>query len=217
MESIWEEWATHYEALGIDPSRICKDGIVDPVNFYEQSVKILFIGKEVNDWKGGDMRSLARNGPRHIYLHNLARWAVGLLNDFPEFKLIDNKKSLNSALKMVSLINLKKTSGGSSANMTAISAYANNDKALLLRQIDLISPNVIIPLGTHDISIWLLNLEANPDHPNRAPYYSANAKAWVIPWKHPSIRGDSEKVYNDFSAFINKSPDLRQFHSPART
>ena len=152
-------------------------GIVHPEMYEKEKLKILFIGKEVNNWKGGDMRSLARSGPKHSYLHNLGRWAAGLLENFPEFEKINNRKTLNSALNRISLINLKKTSGGAQANMATISAYAKKDKELLLKQIKSIQPNIIVPLATHDIVMWLLGLEPNPDMPNSCPYYCPNNHA----------------------------------------
>jgi hypothetical protein len=208
MESIWDEWCEHYKKSGVDESRICKDGIVRPEIFEKEKLKILFIGKEVNDWEGGDMRLLAQRGPRHSYLYNLGRWAIGLLENFPDFKQIDNKKSLNSALNRISLINLKKTSGGSTSNMTSISAYANNDKSLLLKQIKFIRPNIIVPLATHDVLIWLLGLEPNPEKPNKAPYFCPKNKAWVLPWKHPSMRGHARQAYEAFQMFMENNKDF---------
>ena len=44
------------------------------------------------------------------------------------------------ALKFIfekNFVNLKKTSGGSSSNPSVISAYAKNDKVLLLKQIEI--------------------------------------------------------------------------------
>ena len=204
MESIWNDWEEHYGKIGICSSRICKDGIVQPDKYKNEGLKILFVGKEVNDWPGGDMRSLAKEGPKYSYLHNLARWAAGLLDQFPDFLKINNRESLNAALRRVALINLKKTSGGSAANMTRIAAYAKNDKELLRKQIELIKPNVIVPLATHDILIWLLDLEVDPDSPNSFPYYSNKNKAWIVPWKHPSMRGEVEATYNQMRDFINK-------------
>ncbi|GHB76553.1 hypothetical protein GCM10008107_27590 [Psychrosphaera saromensis] len=204
MESIWNDWEKHYKNIGICSTRICKDGIVRPEIYKDECLKILFIGKEVNDWPGGDMRDLAQRGPKYSYLHNLARWAAGLLDQFPDFSIINNKKYLKDTLSRIALINLKKTSGGSSANMAHVSAYAKNDKELLRKQIALIKPNIIVPLATHDILIWLLDLEVNSDLPNNAPYYSNKNKAWIAPWKHPSMRGDVEVAYNKMRDFINK-------------
>jgi len=211
METIWDEWFNHYETLGIEPSRICKDGIVNPDIFEKEKLKILFIGKEANDWEGGDMRLLAKDGPKYIYLYNLARWGAGLLDQFPKFKKINNKKYLNQSLNRISLINLKKTSGGSSANMTSISAYAKNDKSLLQKQIKSIKPNIIITLATHDILLWLLDLEADSDKPNKTPYYSKNNNSWIIPWKHPSMRGKTAETYRKLNEFVSKCDEYMSF------
>lgn len=210
-EWIWDEWKKHSRTCGIDESRICRDGIVSPYVFNQEKYKVLFIGKEVNNWEGGDMTVLAYNGPKHIYLYNLARWATGLLENFPYFKTINKWKHLNSSLRRISLINLKKTSGGSSSNPSVISAYAKNDKDLLLKQIELIKPNIIFALSTHDILIWLLDLAVSSDSPNNSPYYCKNNDIWIIPWKHASLRGNIEKHYNELKIFVHKSTDFVSF------
>ncbi len=211
MEKIWEKWKEHYQNNMIDINEICKDGIAneDIKAFHNQPVRILFIGKECNDWKGGDMRELARTGPKHLYLYNLSRWATGLLKGFPEFSQIgDNRNILNESLNKIALINLKKTSGSSSSDMTEISAYAKHDEALLLEQIELINPNVIVTLSTHDIVMWLLKLKVSPDKPNQKPYFSDNNNSWIIPWCHPSFRGISATKYNELRDFVAQDIDL---------
>jgi len=210
MDQLWDKWETHYKNNKIDVESICKDGIANENigSFHEQPLRILFIGKECNDWKGGDMRWLARNGPKHIYLHNLSRWASGLLNNFPEFKKINNWNYLNKSLNQIALINLKKTSGGASSDAVQISAYAKNDNELLKEQIKLINPNIIICLATHEILIWLLNLEANPDTPDEKPYFSKTNNAWIIPWMHPSFRGSAEARYNQLRKFVSTEDEF---------
>lgn len=212
-ESIWEDWECHYKKRSIDVDAICKDGIVDQEVFCKERTRILFIGKETNDWKGGDMRDLARRGPRHSYLWNLSRWSYGLLHNFPEFADINKKDLLNSTLKRIALINLKKTTGGASSNMTIISSYAKNDKILLKRQIKEINPNVIVTLGTHEVVLWLLDLEVSVDSPNKEPYYSKRNNALIIPWKHPSMRGDVKTAYENLRGFVEKNLPLNEKNS----
>lgn len=197
----WEDWEIHYKSLGIDPLRICKDGVFDDSNWADSNTRILFIMKEVNDWKGGDLKSLFSDGPKHQMWHTIARWSAGILNAFPPFDSIDNDKSLRESIKQIASINLKKTSGGSSSNMSQINAYAHQDKELLRKQISEINPTHIIAAGTFDILIWLLDLNIEVDSPKEKPVFKKELNSWVIPWRHPS-RVNNRETYSQLKNLL---------------
>ena len=54
----WGKWIRHYQALRINPDRICRDGIFDEPEWKKAGKKILFVMKEVNDWEGGNLKNL---------------------------------------------------------------------------------------------------------------------------------------------------------------
>jgi len=180
-----EKWERHYKDLGIDSSRICCDGIFDDGEWENVNKKILFIMKEVNNWEGGDLKTLFENGPKYPMWHTISRWAGGILNNFPEFEEIDKWSARKENIKKIASINLKKTSGGPSSDMSIINAYAHMDKELLLEQIDEIQPSIVVACGTFESVIWLLDLKVNPDKPYECPVFEETRNIWVIPWVHP--------------------------------
>lgn len=199
---IWSKWESHYKNLEIEPGRICRDGIVNEEEWGNSDIKVLFIMKEVNDWEGGDLKNLLKNGPKYQMWHTVARWAAGIQRGFPDFLEIDNWDSMKESTKKIASINLKKTSGGSSANMSIINAYAKMDKELLREQIFLIKPNIIIAGGTFENLIWLLDLDVDPDSPYKKPCLDKLTSAWVVPWVHPS-RVNNKDTYDELKSIFN--------------
>ena len=204
MTDIWDQWTKHYDQLHIDPARICKDGIIDEHLFGQAKRRILFIMKEVNGFPGGDLREMLKNGPKYQMWHATARWAAGLLNDFPPYGQINTIKVRHESLKSVATINLKKTSGKAQADMAVVNSYAHQDKELLRHQISDIRANVIVACGTFDILTWLLGLEVDCDDPRRKAV--KHDEMFVIPWRHPgrvTNRETYEKLGELWSEVIN--------------
>ncbi|MFH1613935.1 MAG: hypothetical protein ABIG61_02470 [Planctomycetota bacterium] len=199
-----EKWERHYKNLGIDPSRICSDGIFDDGEWKNANKKILFIMKEVNSSKGGwDLKTLFENGPKYQMWHTISRWAGGILNNFPKFEDIDKWSAKKANIKKIASINLKKTSGGPSSDMSIINAYAHMDKELLLEQIDEIKPEIIVACGTFDSVIWLLDLKkVKPDKPYECPVFEETRNIWVIPWIHPG-RVNNKDTYNELKKLFS--------------
>lgn len=203
----WGKWITHYQALGINTDRICRDGIFDELEWGKVKKKILFVMKEVNDpkneWKNGNLKDLLRDGPKYQMWHTVARWAAGMLYDFPEYEEIDTWDKMKKVIRKIASINLKKTSGGSFSNMSVINAYAYIDKELLLEQINEIQPHIIVACGTFDSLIWLLGLEINPDNPYEKPIFNKKRNIRVIQWRHPA-RVNNKKTYNELKGIFAK-------------
>jgi len=182
---IWKEWEQHYKNLKIDSSRICKDGIINSSEWRNCDAKVLFVLKEVNGGSGDDLLKLLASGPKYQMWHTISRWSAGIQGDFPDYDSINIYEKMKKALARVATINLKKTSGGSSSNMTVINSYAKADRVLLLKQISEIRPKVIVAGGTFDSLIWLLDLKVDVDSPIEKPVYDPLRNVWVIPWRHP--------------------------------
>jgi len=210
-----DKWEKHYHKLGIDTSAICRDGVFDKEEWKNVNKKILFIMKEVNKWKGGDLKTLFKDGPKYQMWHTISRWAGGILNNFPKYEEIDEWSARKANIKKIASINLKKTSGEAFSNMSIINAYAHTDKELLLEQIDEIQPEIIVACGTFDSVIWLLDLKVNPDriyldkiNPDklsRYPVFEKSRNIWVIPWVHP-CRVDNRKTYDKLKDLFAKIP-----------
>ena len=193
MDDLWGRWAQHYPERGIDPGRICRDGIAVPERFAAAPHRVLFVLREVNDWEGGDLRTLLAAGPRYQTWHTVGRWAAGLLHGFPNYEEVDRWDVMHDALRSIASINLKKASGGASADSAVVSAYAFQDRDLLREQIEAIAPQTIVACGTTEVLVWLLGLPVDAEKPH-APVRTHD-ELRVIPWVHPA-RCDNRKTYH---------------------
>jgi len=194
MTDLWERWEAHYDALGIT-GRPCRDGIVDERVFAEQTQRVLFVMKDTNQADGIDLCKFLREGPRYQMWHTTARWAAGILDGFPPFEKVDDWSVMNEALSKVAVINLKKTTGGPAADLAVVSAYAHQDRNLLVEQIDSISPTIIMACGTIIPLVWLLDLTVVPEQIGASPIADVAPNAWVIPWRHPA-RANNSRTYD---------------------
>ena len=188
MNNLWQQWESRY-------SSVCKDGIIEPKLFEKSRYKILFVLKETNKYSGS-LTEFLKNGPKYQMWNTVARWAAGFLNDFPEYQSINNKAERATALKHISVINLKKIKGESYSDMKIIRKYANDDKDLILNQIHLIAPNIIIACGTFNILIDLFKLPDNDNKPMKMKIKD-DFDTLVIPSRHP-CRADNKKTYEEF-------------------
>ena len=136
------------------------DGIVD-INQWGagENKKILFVMKEAygnnKDW---DMTEWLRTGhPTLRIWKRIAKWVYGLQNT-------DNKticpyvRELNDdqrkrSLDQIAVINLKKSNGDSASDTSEITAYARADSIELMKEFELIDPDIIVCGTTFHILI----------------------------------------------------------------
>ncbi len=134
--------------------KIKKDGIIDESIYDLQEIKILFICKEGNDpkQKAGDFRIWWRDQLWGIHANRIGTWAHGILEKFPKLEDVsrENKKY---ALRRIAFINLKKIAGKSSSSYPEILKHVRLMKKELLKQIEIINPDLIIG-GITWKSIW---------------------------------------------------------------
>jgi hypothetical protein len=202
---LWSRWEKHYLNRGIDPGRICRDGILNVSEYGQVRPSVLFVLREVNDYPGGNLAELLKGGPRFQMWHTVARWAAGIQRSFPPFELINRFEILREALHRTAAINLKKTSGGNAADLAVINAYAYQDRHLLRKQIGDIHPDVIVACGTFEPLVWILELEVDPDRPHKVPVYCTSFSTWVVPWRHPG-RADNRETYNALKVMLAGIP-----------
>jgi len=201
MKTLWTTWYKHYDSIGIDTNRICKDGIIDETLFAQAPLRVLFVLKEVNDWEGGDLGKMLSGGARYQMWHAAGRWAAGILHGFPSYDRIDNKETIDGALRRIAVVNLKKTSGKAISNPTILNAYALMDRGLLVEQISQIRPDIVLACGTFDPLAWLLRLKVDPDRPHEELLRDPNSNAVVVPWCHPG-RVSNKKTYLQLATLL---------------
>ena len=198
MDNLWKKWRDHYNNLGLEVDKISVDGLIHDEQ-YNRIKSILFILKETNDYTGS-LQGLLKNGPKYQMWHTLSRWAAGILEDFPEYKKIDDSNILKQSLHQVSAINLKKTTGGTRAEYSIVNAFAHQDRFLLKEQIELIAPKIIVACGTFDILVWLLGLTVDAQEPHKKAAITPNGVK-IIPMRHPSM-ADNRKTYSALKTFF---------------
>ncbi|MFH1700701.1 MAG: hypothetical protein ABIE07_08960 [Candidatus Zixiibacteriota bacterium] len=199
---IWERWFEHYRELNIRIEDVCKDGIFDNNEFEKAKVKILYVMKEVNDWPGGDLRTLFDKGLKIRMWFTIARWTSGILRDFPDYEEIDKAEIYSKDIHKIASINLKKTTGESISNMAVINAHAYRDRHLLRKQISEINPDIIIACGTFESLIWILDLDIDSDKPHEKA--AKSDKYIVVPFRHPA-RVNNRKTYEKLREFLRET------------
>lgn len=207
MNSLWRKWKEHYTATCLDANQITRDGIINPGKYLKEKKKLLFVLKDSNVFPGGDLAKYLMDGPRGQTWHTLARWAAGILTGFKQpYESIDNYKVMSDSMQKIAAINLKKYTGKSVADMSAVNAFAYHDRELLRDQIQEITPNMIIACGVYEPLIWLLDIKLDP----REPYKTAGTykdKVPVIPWMHPG-RKDNKKTYLELTELLRDQMDV---------
>ncbi len=204
MRSTWQKWEKHYERLGLDPKLICTDGIPYEKGYLAARRRVAFVLKETNDFSG-DLWCLLKDGPKFQMWHTLARWSAGILNGFPPFEEIDRYDVMKESLLSVAVVNLKKATGGASADMSIINAYAHQDRELLAEQFDDVRPHLIVACGTMDPLVWLLDLRVDVRQPLNVPVRDDSREAWVLRWRHPG-RVNNRKSYDELKDLVSRIP-----------
>lgn len=204
-EDIWGRWKAHYRRKGLRPDRFWMDGIINKDLYRKTHPRILFVMKEPNASKGGDLRTLFQDGPRYQAWHTIGRWAAGILGGFPPYGKVNDYETIKNAFARIATINLKKACGGSQSDGPVISAYAHHDRDLLLEQIEQIRPELLIACGTMEQVIWLLDLDVNPDAPWEPRLIKDKIRGMsVLPWRHPT-RADNRSTYGELRKILGRS------------
>lgn len=150
LELLFESWKKKEKHLG---KIFNSDGIICEEEWKKQDKKILFILKEayhrdikiVNDYDLAE--DLSNNGPWKNIWKRVAEWSYGLVkttSNYTEPYRSLNEAEANSYLKKVAVINIKKSDGKSKSNNKDIIQYAEYDAEEILREIEIINPDIIV-------------------------------------------------------------------------
>lgn len=144
LNQLFDEWEQKVDDY---KGKFVRDGIVDEQIFLTATPKILFIAKEPNnpDQKPGDFRDWWKDEIAYTFSYRLAEWSYGLLNNFPQYDDIwTNKGSAHKAIKHIAFMNIKKNGGTGNSEYNRMMEHLTNNFDLLHRQIEIISPDIII-------------------------------------------------------------------------
>lgn len=181
IEDSWVRWKEMYRSKGV--GQFVLDG-AGP-EYRGATRRVLFVLKEPHGTQWKDVREQLGKPPRGMW-YALARWAYGILMEFPEHSTID-KKECEWALRHVAVINLKKEGGGSKADDSVLHAIAHRDRDILREQVAELAPHIVIACGTFDQLVWLLDLAIDPVRPHGAIAWDPARTLGVAPFRHPAL------------------------------
>ena len=204
LNELFIEWERHSESEY--KGRFIKDGIIDETLFNQAKLKILFITKEANDPKqtSWDFREWWKKNIDYAFSYRLAEWSFGLLNDFPYYdKVWEKKGAAHEALKKVAFMNVKKSGGSGKSNFKTILNHIKNNFDFIHREIEIIEPDVIIT----GLSWQGLRDELFPNLEWVKSGYSVDIARFeqskVIDFYHPSSRNAPAAAYSLLGNIIN--------------
>jgi hypothetical protein len=156
-KKLFEEWKKAVSEYG---KSFISDGIVNEIYFQGTTPKVLFLMKESNDpsdeadW---DLAKFFNKELKYNFARRISEWAWGIIKNFPPLEKASSE-DLHNALKSTAIVNLKKSGGGTSTDIEVLKRHVKMNKEFLLKQIDLIRPNIIIG-GLGQTAIWELFIE----------------------------------------------------------
>lgn len=197
MEKLFAEWKT---SIFEESDHFVEDGIICPEMWNQASKKILFILKETNDYTGSITKLISdacTTRPNsglwdRPTFHNIGRLVYGLLNypqSVSEYKTAHNNRK--KSLLYCSFINLKKTTGGKSSTK-AVSESAKKYSNFIRRQIEIISPEVIVFGGTYQI----VKDNVIPELVNISPRIHQYGNIICINANHPACTKKRTLIYD---------------------
>lgn len=196
IDRLFEKWLRSYQKKGIPTQGFSRDGIVDEDRFTNANRRVLFVLRETNSFPEsnefrGDLRAFLRHTVKWQLWHTVGRWAYGILNDFPTYHESYCHKSIREGIGSVAIINLKKITGGSWSDLDEINQTAHRDREFIIREVDVIDPQVIVACGTWGHLVWLFDLD---DLPKQDKFSYAGGRLYLST-RHP-VRADNQKTYD---------------------
>lgn len=127
------------------------DGVVCPETWISEKRKILFILKEAYCDKASEFdlaTELNNHGPWGSAWNRCVEWTYGIMAaskdcPMPPYRSVDQNEA-NTYLKRVAVLNLKKSDGNNSSNMSEVEQYASFDEREIAEEIKIIDPDIVI-------------------------------------------------------------------------
>lgn len=176
-----------------DPS-IIDDGIVCEEEYLHAKYRIMYVLKEVNGGESWSLKEFLRNGGRPQTWDNIARWTEAILDLDTEkswdYWEKDKEERRKKFLKKICAINVKKTSGGYTANNKEIKSAAIDNSAMLQKQLSIYTPDIVICCGTEIpfVKACYPNKTLNWKRTSRGIWYFVDNNRIVVSFKHPEAR-----------------------------
>lgn len=213
MEKLFSRWVSTYPQ-GCRQG-FHRDGIINEEVYKKERIKLLFVMLEPNSsegyynhFYGKDLREVyGEITPVKNLTRNVSLWVRAILDSNMHYEIL-TKSNICEQLKRVAIINLKKISGTGTANLELISILSWRDKEYIKKQVELISPDIIVTCG--EAANKLFHMVATED-----VFKKANDSIWdfgavkVLPANHPSLRPkDAEKALERIFILGNQLKEL---------
>lgn len=177
-----------------------RDGIVDEKTWNNNNhKKIVFVLKEAyttqNNWSLTDW--VLNSKPSKPIWRRIIEWTYGIqntdFNNIPKYASQIYEKNKDLLFQQIALVNLKKSGGKSSSINEEIKGYAIEDKLELKKQLEIISPDIIVCGSTFNTLNHIYDDKICPkdSYCDNRFYYTniiSGKDTLVIDYYHPSNR-----------------------------
>ena len=195
LDELFTEWAKKGRHQG---QLFNRDGIVDEKEWNEVNKKILFLNKEAYHkeqiyCETYDLaEDLYKNGPWNNIWHRVAEWARAVLltekNRIPSYQRLKPEEA-NMYLRKIAVMNIKKSDGNPSSKYSDLCDYAKEDSSELMRELEIIDPDIIVCGYTFDYLNIVLGSKGESidktSNYNENYHYKWRDKT-IIDYYHPS-------------------------------
>jgi hypothetical protein len=206
LDKLFEEWERN---SNLDyKGKFIKDGVIDESLYVKAKLKVLFIEKESNDPEqtSWDYRKWWKEELKYPFTYRIAEWSYGLLNNFPPYDKIWEKENLaHNALKHIAFMNIKKSGGGGSSNYNIMDEHLNDNYKYLHKEIEIISPEIIILGLTWNHLRNKLFPEIKWEKSGYNVFIGKFKNIKVIDFYHPSSRNVPAAAYSLLQNVVNSS------------
>jgi hypothetical protein len=192
LDILFDKWEKKY------PARIRngyhRDGVINEEMYVKESRRVLFILLEPNSRKGKfdkyygkDLRWVfGEEAVGKSIDKNIGIWTKAILDNTRKYKQLDRIEARDQ-FRRVAIMNLKKLSGSGKADYSAVSIQAWLDREYIKKEIEIISPELIVVCGEETNRIFKRIVAKSPyDYIDEIGNWEYN-RIPVIQSHHPSV------------------------------
>lgn len=197
LDNIYKNWMKPGE-------HFVKGGVVNEECYKNSNIKILVLLKEVNDSKKKENWTLVEHINDQIAKHKfyptwrqVGIWSYGIQYGFPRFNEIGSSseidKNIAIGLTKIAATNLKKSGGSGSSIFEEIMVFAQNQKDLWVKEIELMKPDLVICGGTFEIVQAILGFSYQTC--DSGANYGKELNTTFLDFYHPTYRVSPRMLY----------------------
>ena len=202
---------------------IVTGGVVDEKTYVSIYPKIVFLLREPHTEKTGwsmtnGLRRNVEKGlkgealeKRYMYTWRQAGvWAYAIIYGFDRYQVLRKNSYVAEGIKAIGMTNLKKTGGQATSNRHEIGHHAKQEKQLWQKELEIMSPDLILCGNTFNMVINNIGLERIllAEIGEKRYYYSLcnlnGKKAVVLDFWHPNNRRRRDDNLSDLNILMSK-------------